>query len=124
MALRGDVANEHIVEGRRNLVGHNVGEEAQPAHVDTDDGYVLVAYTGGYMEQCAIAAHRHRVVGAEIIAREDPVGLQVDAQLVADKPQIGLVYEDSGVAPREGVKQRPHCHRLAHLVTVAEKRKT
>ena len=70
-------AVEDIIHSRFYLRRHHIGQESQPADIDTDDGDVLVTHTCRSLQQRTIAAHRDGKIGHEVVTVKDAVNLDV-----------------------------------------------
>ena len=70
VALGGVQTVVYGIQSRAELVGHDVGEESQPAGVDAQDGDVLHPDPHRRLQERAVAAHRYGEVGFKAVCVE------------------------------------------------------
>ena len=85
MLLNGIVSGNDCGKRSLHLSRQYVGEESQPAHIDTDDRYLLRAYTHRSLKECAVATHRDDEVGIEVVAIEHFHTSEVEHMLRREK---------------------------------------
>ena len=112
MLLNGIVSGNDCGKRSLHLSRQYVGEESQPAHIDTNDGYLLRTYTHRSLKECAVATHRDDEVGIEVVAIEHLDTRQIEHVLRREKV-VKLTVEHHAFAAR--LQERQHAQQRCRL---------
>ena len=122
VALYGVTSFEELLDSSVYLVGVDTSKETQTSHVYSDDGYLLVVYVVGTLEESTVATHRDDEVGTEVIPLErrnllEQRCLGIDAQ---NEVIELLLYHHLGTTLCQKLEKTEYLCRLFLLVSITK----
>ena len=103
------------------VTGSDVSEEAEPPHVDTEDGDIASAHTVGCLQERAVATHRDGEVGLKVIPVKDLCRRNIEPLVVLEEIEILPVNGQHGTALTKTRQHFLYGCRLLCLIDIAEK---
>ena len=123
MPLYTEVAVVEVGHRTLYVVGREAGKEAEAPRVEADDGNLFVAHAAGHVEEGAVAAHAHNVVGCELVVGDDFALGHVNLQVVCEELMERFGYSQFGLPLCANGEKLLHGSTLALLMNIAKEGK-